>query len=119
MFKINDLIIPMLSAGTCVLLKINDSIHVPVFCFNAEEWVTAGAQPIGIGQCLRLTPMKLAPVKPSIKKKSFNSLCIGFKKICSAGVCLTCQLLTISATNISAKVFHTMSIVSLSLNENL
>ena len=48
----------------------------PYAVFKAEEWVSAVGQPIGIGQCLRLTPKKLA----SIKKKSSNSLRKGFSK---------------------------------------
>ena len=45
----------------------------PYAVFNAEEWVSAVAQPIGIGQCLRLAPKQLAPIRSSIKKKSCNS----------------------------------------------
>ena len=52
----------------------------PYAVFKAEEWVSAVAQPIGIGQCLRLAPKKLAPMKSSIKKKSGNSLRKGFSK---------------------------------------
>ena len=52
----------------------------PYAVFKAEEWVSAVAQPIGIGQCLRLTPKKLAPISSSIKKKSGNSLRKGFSK---------------------------------------
>ena len=51
--------------------------------------------PIGICQFLRLTPRKFVPAKPSFKKKSFISVSIGFKKIYSAGVCMTCHQLTI------------------------
>ena len=46
----------------------------PYAVFKAEEWVSAVAQPIGIGQCLRLTPKKLASIRSSVKKKSGNSL---------------------------------------------
>ena len=47
----------------------------PYAVFKAEEWLSAVAQPIGIGQCLRLAPKKLAPIRSSIKKKvSGNSL---------------------------------------------
>jgi hypothetical protein len=52
----------------------------PYAVFKAEEWVSAVAQPIGIGQCLRLTPKKLAPIRYSVKKKSGNSLRKGFSK---------------------------------------
>ena len=45
----------------------------PYAVFKAEEWVSAVAQPIGIGQCLRLTPKKLVPIKSSVKKKSGNT----------------------------------------------
>ena len=46
----------------------------PYAVFKAEELVPVVAQPIGIGQCLRLTPKKLAPIRSSVKKKSSNSL---------------------------------------------
>jgi len=52
----------------------------PYAVFKAEEWVSAVAKPIGIGQCLRLTPKKLAPIRSSVKKKSGNSLRKGFSK---------------------------------------
>ena len=52
----------------------------PYAVFKAEEWVSAVAQPIGIGQCLRLAPKKLTPIKSSIKKKSGNSLRKEFSK---------------------------------------
>ena len=52
----------------------------PYAVFKAEEWVSAVAQPIGIGQCLRLTPKKLAPIRSLVKKKSGNSLRKGFSK---------------------------------------
>ena len=52
----------------------------PYAVFRAEEWVSAVAQPIGIGQCLRLAPKKLAPIRYSVKKKSGNSLRKGFSK---------------------------------------
>ena len=42
----------------------------PYAVFKAEEWVSAVAQPIGIGQCLRITPKKLAPIRSSIKNKN-------------------------------------------------
>ena len=46
----------------------------PYAVFKAEEWVSAVAQPIGIGQSLRLTPKKHAPFRSSIKNKSCISL---------------------------------------------
>ena len=52
----------------------------PYALFKAEQWVSVSAQPIGIGQCLRLTPKKLAPIRSSIKKKSGNTLRKGFSK---------------------------------------
>ena len=42
----------------------------PCAVFKAEDWVSAVAQPFGIGQCLRLAPKYLAPIRSSIKKKS-------------------------------------------------
>ncbi len=52
----------------------------PYAVFKAEEWGSAVAQPVGIVQCLRLTPKKLAPIKSSIKKKNCKSLRKGFTK---------------------------------------
>ena len=52
----------------------------PYSVFIAEKWVFAVAQPTGIGQCLGLTPKKLAPIRSSIKKKSGNSLRKEFSK---------------------------------------
>ena len=52
----------------------------PYAVFRAEEWVSAVAQPIGIGQCLRLEPKKITPMKPSIYKKSRSSLKKAFSK---------------------------------------
>ena len=52
----------------------------PYAVFKAEEWVSAVAQPIGIGQCLRLAPKKLAPNRYTVKKKSGNSLRKGLSK---------------------------------------
>ncbi len=52
----------------------------PYAVFKAEEWVSAVAQPIGIGQCLRLAPKKLSPIRLSIKKNSDNSLRKGLSK---------------------------------------
>ena len=52
----------------------------PCAVFKAEECVSALVQPIGIGQCLRLTPKILVPIKYSFKKKILNSLRKGFSK---------------------------------------
>ncbi len=52
----------------------------PYAVFKAEEWASAVAQPIGIGQCLRLTPKKLGPIRSSVKMKSGNSLRKGLSK---------------------------------------
>ncbi len=52
----------------------------PYAVFKAEDWVSAVAKPIGIGQCLRLTPKKNAPIRSSIKKKCAKSLRNGFSK---------------------------------------
>ena len=52
----------------------------PYAVFKAEEWVSAVAQPIGIGQCLRLAKKKLAPIRYSVRKKRGNSLRKGFSK---------------------------------------
>ena len=41
----------------------------PYAVFKAEEWVSAADQPIYIGQCLRLQPKKLAPIRSSTGKK--------------------------------------------------
>ncbi len=46
----------------------------PYAVFKAKEWASDIPQPIGIGQCLRLTPKKFAPIRSSIKKKSGNTL---------------------------------------------
>ena len=52
----------------------------PYAVFIAKEWASAVAQPIGIGQCLRLAPKKKSSMKSSIKKKSGNSLKKAFSK---------------------------------------
>ena len=52
----------------------------PYAVFKAEESVSVVAQPIGIRQCLRLTPKKHSQIRPSIKKKSGNTLRKGFSK---------------------------------------
>ena len=45
----------------------------PYAVFRAEEWVSV-AQPIGIGQCLRLKPKRISPMKSSTQRKSGISL---------------------------------------------
>ena len=52
----------------------------PFAVFRAEECVSGVAQPIEIGQCLRLTPKKLAPIRSSVKKMSGNSFRKGLSK---------------------------------------
>ena len=52
----------------------------PYAVFKAEEWVFPVAQPIGIGQCLRLTQKKVSPIRSSVKKMSGNSLRKRFSK---------------------------------------
>ena len=52
----------------------------PYSVFHAEEWVSTVPQPIGIGQCLRLTPKKLAPIRFSFKTRSSTSLKKQFSK---------------------------------------
>ena len=52
----------------------------PYAVFNAVEWLSPDPQPIGIGQCLRLTPKKLSPIRSSIKNKSGNSFRKGLPK---------------------------------------
>ena len=52
----------------------------PYAVFSAKEWASAVAQPIGIGQCLRLTHKKISPIKSFIKKKGGNSLRKTFSK---------------------------------------
>ena len=46
----------------------------PYDVFKAEEWVSAVAQPIGIGQCLRLTQKKSLRLDPLFGKKNGSSL---------------------------------------------
>ena len=48
--------------------------------FRVEEWLSDVAQPIGIGQCLRLAPRNCDPIKSSIQYKKGNSLKIEFYK---------------------------------------
>ncbi len=57
------------------------SFASPYAVFNAQQWVSAVAQPIGIGQCLPLIPRKLALIRSSLKMKSSNSLRKGFSNI--------------------------------------
>tara|TARA_Y100001968_G_scaffold291043_1_gene295223 strand:- start:138 stop:341 length:204 start_codon:yes stop_codon:yes gene_type:complete len=53
----------------------------PYAVFKAEEWFSVVAQPIGIGQCLRLTPKKIAPMSTSIKNcNNGSSLSKAFSK---------------------------------------
>ena len=52
----------------------------PYAVFKAEEWVSSVAQPIGIGQCLRLSPKNLATIRSPIKKKSGNAFRKEFSK---------------------------------------
>ncbi|WP_269617067.1 hypothetical protein [Prochlorococcus marinus] len=52
----------------------------PYAVFRADEWASSVAQPIGIGQCLRLTPKKLSPIRSLVKKKRSNSYKKGFSK---------------------------------------
>ena len=52
----------------------------PYAVFKAEEWVSAVAQPIGIGQCLRLSPKKLVPIRSSGMKMRGNSFRKEFSK---------------------------------------
>ena len=52
----------------------------PYAVFKAEEWVSAVAQPIGIGQCLRLSPKKLVPIRSSVMKMRGNSFRKEFSK---------------------------------------
>ena len=46
----------------------------PYVVFRAEEWTSSVAQPIGIGQCLRLSPKDEVHSRASFKKKSSNAL---------------------------------------------
>ena len=52
----------------------------PYALFKAEEWVSAVAQPIGIGQRHRLTPNKIVPIRSYLKKTIGNSLRKRFSK---------------------------------------
>ena len=46
----------------------------PYAVFRAEEWTSSVAQPIGIGQCLRLNPKGKVHFRASFKKNSTNAL---------------------------------------------
>ena len=92
----------------------------PYAVFKAEEWVSAVAQPIGIGQCLRLTPKKLAPIRSSVKKKSGNSLRKGFsKKHVQLAFAWHVNISIIPATSIAEQFFRVMFIVVLFLMETI
>ena len=90
----------------------------PYADFKAEEWVSAVAQPIGIGQCLRLTPKKLVPISSSVKKKSGNSLRKGFsKKHVQLAFAWHVNIFIVPTTSIAEHFFHVMFIVVLFLLE--
>ena len=92
----------------------------PYAVFKAEEWISAVAQPIGIGQCLRLTPKKLAPIRSSVKKKSGNSLRKRFsKKHVQLAFAWHVNISIIPATSIAEQFFHVMLIVVLFLMETI
>ena len=46
----------------------------PYAVFKAEDWVPAVAQPIGINQCLRLTPKQVSAIRSSVGRKRGNSI---------------------------------------------
>ena len=86
----------------------------PYAVFKAEEWVSAVARPIGIGQCLRLTPKKIAPLRSSVKKKSCNSLRKGIsKKHVQLAFAWHDNISIISGKNIAEHFFYVMFIVVL------
>ena len=92
----------------------------PYAVFKAEEWVSSGAPPIGIGQCLRLTPMKLAPIRYSVKKKSGNSLRKGFsKKHVQLAFAWHVNISIIPATSIAEQFFLVLFIFVLFLMETI
>jgi len=92
----------------------------PYAVFNAEEWVSPVAQPIGIGQRLRLTPKKLAPNRSSVKKKSGNSLRKRFsKKHVQLSFAWHVNISIIPATSIAEQFFGVMFIVVLFLMETI
>ena len=64
----------------------------PYAVFKAEDWVSWVAQPIGIDQCLRLTPKKTYTNSICDKEKELQFLEDWIlKNACSARVCLTYQ----------------------------
>ena len=64
----------------------------PYAVFKAEEWISAVAQPIGIGLCLRLTPKKTYTDQIIDQEEELQFLEKGIlKKTCSACVCMICQ----------------------------
>ena len=86
----------------------------PYAVFKADEWVSAVAQPIGIGQCLRLAPKKLAPIRSSFKKKSGNSFKNGFsRKHVQLAFAWHVNISIIPTTNISEQFLSFMFIVVL------
>ena len=90
----------------------------PYAVFKAEEWVSAVVQPIGIGQCLRLTPKKLAPIRSSVKKKSGNSVREGIsKKHVQLAFAWHVNISIITATSIAKQFFRVMFIFVLFLME--
>ncbi len=50
----------------------------PYAVFRAKEWTSSVAQPIGIGQCLRLNPKEKVHFRASFKKTSTNALSKAF-----------------------------------------
>ena len=92
----------------------------PYSVFKAEECVSAVARPIGIGQCLRLNPKKLSPIRSSVKKKSCNSLKKRFsKKHVQLAFAWHVNISIISATSIEEQFFHVIYIVVLFLMETI
>ena len=92
----------------------------PYAVFKADEWVSPVAQPIGIGQCLRLTPKKLSPIRSLVKKKRSNS----FKKVFSKkhvqlAFAWHVNISIIPATNIREHFFPVMFIVVLFFGRSL
>ena len=90
----------------------------PYAVFKAEEWASALAQPIGIGQCRRFTPKKLAPSRSSVKTKSVNSLRRRFsKKHVQLAFAWHVNISIIPATSITEQSFRVMFSVVLFLME--
>ena len=52
----------------------------PYAVFKAEEWVSEVAQPIGIGQCLRISPKRHVRIKSPNQVSNGNSLKKTFSK---------------------------------------